>query len=1096
MYDNIFIFEWGVRAIPSNISYTNLQIINFVEAIIAVFLASDFMKRDYRLDTSEVFYVHPLSNAQYVIGKVWGNLKMFLVLNLVLLMIVAVIAFASNKVEFDALSFVEYLILINIPTLIFIIGLSIFMMSVFKNQAITFIVLLAYIGFSLFYLKDKCYFLFDYMSYFLPVMKSQVLGFVGLETILIQRGIYLLAGLGFIFISISRFPRLPNSPKGHYKWITVSIISLTVSGGLGIKYIYNIIENGNARKLYVETNNRYVDAPKIVVEEYNISVVQGERKIFANAAMKGKALKTSQEFIFHINPGLHIDSVLNGDGELLEFNRDRQIININAGKIVGEGENVSLKIVYSGRVDENFSYLDTSEDVLNTYKNIGGVAVNCGKKYCFQEPKYVLFTPETCWYPKPGVSFSNKNAGWNQNYFSWFDLTVKPLKGLTPISQGETIIAEDSVSWRFLPETPLQNITLVIGQYNYKSVKSGNMEFGVWHFDKHDYFADKFDSIMDKVPGIVLDVLEGAERKYKLDYPFNRFNIVETPAQFTAYERSYTQAQDVMQPELSLFPEKGWSLRQFDIERMKKGNEYRYTDQQITEIERQENQLRRMLRTFIDEAIPVWGSDVPPTANPYSIHSQLLNFRFNIYSEKWTVANRIFEQYLKENNANNNPISNETRGINFVEKANMLLDKYSYHDILADEKNSYIINYVTKQITNQLFSEAEINIGTEAFRDTVLNMIKRNEFTNIELEQLLANLSSISNTDINENTEKWNAPIKLPYYNIQKPTITVVNDKGTETTVLNLVIDNLSNNQGVIHINVPVDNNPSTNNRDLNRRRAMTVTNLQDQGTINPITNRKIIFQAREKKHITILLDNIPSQININTLLSLNLPFEYKFTAENVRRENRALHETNSDVTVINDQPKEIVESIVDNEDENLFSFTQKATEGLLPKLLHKTKDTEFKYKDNPSWRLLNKWTPTIHDKFYGTYKNTAMVIESGKDEQTATWKVPVPEPGEYDIYYHFPYYRVTGEKKYVGGGGYRIRVRNNGPKSELKLTINHDGSNETAYLLLNETGWIRLLDTYSFDCDTITITVDNGKLKSAENFIIIADAVKIQKRK
>ena len=32
-----------------------------------------FLKRDKKRDTSEVFYVRPLSNAEYVIGKIWGN---------------------------------------------------------------------------------------------------------------------------------------------------------------------------------------------------------------------------------------------------------------------------------------------------------------------------------------------------------------------------------------------------------------------------------------------------------------------------------------------------------------------------------------------------------------------------------------------------------------------------------------------------------------------------------------------------------------------------------------------------------------------------------------------------------------------------------------------------------------------------------------------------------------------------------------------------------------------------------------------------------------------------------------------------------------
>ena len=76
---------WIAMSIPSNIPYLILLLLNTGQAVIAIFLASDFLKRDKKLDTSEVFYVRPLSNAEYVIGKIWGNLRVFLLLNLIIM---------------------------------------------------------------------------------------------------------------------------------------------------------------------------------------------------------------------------------------------------------------------------------------------------------------------------------------------------------------------------------------------------------------------------------------------------------------------------------------------------------------------------------------------------------------------------------------------------------------------------------------------------------------------------------------------------------------------------------------------------------------------------------------------------------------------------------------------------------------------------------------------------------------------------------------------------------------------------------------------------------------------------------------------------
>ena len=76
-----------MKALPANIPYVNLLLLNVVQAIIAIFLASDFLKRDKKLDTTDVIYVRPMTNGEYVMGKTIGNLGVFLVLNLIIFVI-------------------------------------------------------------------------------------------------------------------------------------------------------------------------------------------------------------------------------------------------------------------------------------------------------------------------------------------------------------------------------------------------------------------------------------------------------------------------------------------------------------------------------------------------------------------------------------------------------------------------------------------------------------------------------------------------------------------------------------------------------------------------------------------------------------------------------------------------------------------------------------------------------------------------------------------------------------------------------------------------------------------------------------------------
>ena len=47
---------WFAKSVSSNIPYLNLLLLNTGQAVVAVFLSSaEFLKRDKKLDTSEVF---------------------------------------------------------------------------------------------------------------------------------------------------------------------------------------------------------------------------------------------------------------------------------------------------------------------------------------------------------------------------------------------------------------------------------------------------------------------------------------------------------------------------------------------------------------------------------------------------------------------------------------------------------------------------------------------------------------------------------------------------------------------------------------------------------------------------------------------------------------------------------------------------------------------------------------------------------------------------------------------------------------------------------------------------------------------------------
>ena len=1328
--------NWLMRALPSNIPYINLLLLNTGQAIIAVFLSSEFLKADKKLDTSEVFYVHPLSNAEYVFGKIWGNIKVFFRLDLIIISLVVVFNFVS-KTPLDWGAYVLYFILICVPTLIFIFGLSVGMMLIFKNQAITFVVLLGYIALTLFYISDKFYYLFDYMVYNLPLVKSSIVGYTNWDIMINHRLIYLLLGIGFLCISIFLFRRLPNTKYGPYRWLVIAIVFIIGGCFAGYRHVANSLKIQNNRELYVQINNKYASTPKMVIDHYDITVEQQLESISAEATLLGKADESASVFTFCLNPTLQVSEVTE-NGDELSFTRDRQIILIDFGREIEKGDSTSFTIKYNGRVDESFCYLDIPTEILREQYAWGMYHID--KKYSFQTTDYILFTPETYWYPRPGVTFSNENPDWQQVYYSNYRLTVKTINGLKAISQGalkfpaekepairsnryeeidprsmfamggmrmgggpgggmffqgggggggfgrgggpgggggavfidtrtagggggggrggnqatggggnqssgrggnqslgggnqssgggqlrsqgsdfnqggggnrqggqgrdgdfrtqdgrgggnrdgrdstfrnrrdttlrarggdfrgqdgrggrmrdgggdSTMMArrdsilrarggdfggpngqggemrarirddgdsmrlrmrdgDDSIRFRmrvdgdslsldsgdaiaiseievidslFIYETdfPAPAISLIIGDYEQHCIEVDYARYNVWNLKSNNFFVASFDSIIDTLPSQLRMRKSAIEASYSLSYSFKRFSIVETPIQFQSYTRTWTMAQEKMQPEMVLFPEKGCLFNSLDvvqqIKNIKQGakmngqdlsdgdaamrffNMFMGTFQRTDEIS---NTVERNTRNFITKP------------NPYFIFPQLYNYRYNIFSSEWTIANRLIELYLQNKN-DNNAWMRQANGISNSEKANLLMQKRPFKELLVDPEQRDILDNIIALKAFTLFAPAERNIGNTAFRDTLRAYLNENIFTNISFEDMLTQLSEIADEDLSALLDTWDAPTNLPVYLIGLPEITYIINRDVEVYVVKLQITNDSEYDGIIDVETLFGGGGGGFN--------FGVSSALD----DPRAKRKISFDAGETKQIVTVWDQAPRGINVNTLISANLPNIINQPLNNIIRERNVPIPEEGDFLIENVSYILPGEVIVDNEDAGLFEFSKPDIVGLLPKWLDDTEDNKFPYSGIDPRRPPLQWTMTTNDKYYGTHVRSAHTIKNGSGSQWASWKVPVPEKGFYDLYYHVFESEEVRRMRNQGGRG----VANMEYQFKVKYS---DGGEQNVYLNLQRAreGWNRLgVGVFDFrNDDTIRVILSNN----SGIRLVTADAVKIVRR-
>lgn len=1059
---------WAIRAIPSAIPYFNLLILNVAQAIIAVFLASDFLKRDKKLDTTEVIYMRSMTNGEYVIGKTWGNLQVFLVLNIAVVIMALIFNALAQNTAIDWVSYGLYLVLISVPTLIFIMGLSFLLMSVIRNQAITFVIVLGYIGITLFLFQAKYYYIFDYMAFNIPMVSSDIVGLGNLEVILMHRGIYLGLGLGFIFLTIFLLKRLPQSEAMTLFSLVFGVVFMAGGGYLAYNHINQFKKTENLRTEMVELNNKYVQEPTLTIISNNLEVEHKNQiiEVVSKLKVKNETSQNLDKLIFSLNDGLNItDLKLNGN--TIPFLREKHLVIVSEEISMLPDDEAEVEFSYGGTINEASCYLDIEEEKMQ--EKYGKFVLNVDKRFAFITPGYVLLTPEANWYPKSGVTYSSTNVRWFQPQFTDFSLKVKTKENLQAVSQG--IIREISAGeFSFENKNPLTQIILTIGNYQQKSLKTkDSIEFGIWYFEGHDYFSELFPETKDTIPAVLSDRFGDLQRTYNLNYDFERLSLVEVPAQFKSFERMWSSSQELIQPEQILIPEKGFMIREADIENQKKrvGRWGRGRDSDMTPKDKEMRVMGELFRKFTTETERDYrggrgGMTVTTAANPYFIFPMLYNFQNNIQSNEWPITNRIFEAYLKNKVTDMRSVfMSNFGGENEDVRANIALQDSTFQQILADPNQQTIVDNVIKLKGDVLFSMIEWKAGQEEFEDFLSTVLNENKFRNISFEEFDEKINSTFGIELVPMMDDWFRAKSLPGYHISPIEAVKVKSGNAMRTMVKLKITNFSDDDGIVKLSFRLGGGPG-------RGRG-------GGGGGDETIDKLIFLEAHQTKSLSYLLNADPRMVVLNTMTSKNIPQTMMEFFRDIEEDPKAIPLEEEKVVDIPVRIKLPNETIVDNEDPG-FEYTTSENKSLLEKLIIKEKESASKYTGISWWRPPTNWTATTNSDFYGEYVRSAYYIKGGEGNLKAKWKIPVKNPGYHDVYFHLYKQRSRGRDRGEEKGEYNIVIHSEEGEEEVMLEAQNA-----------DEGWNHLGSFY-FSSDTALVELSN---KSQLRFLF-ADAVKI----
>ncbi len=1064
--------SWAIRSIPSAIPYFNLLILNVAQAIIAVFLASDFLKRDKKLDTTEVIYMRSMTNGEYVIGKTWGNLQVFLVLNIAVIAMALIFNLLAQNTSVNWTSYVIYLLLISIPTLVFIMGLSFMLMSVIRNQAITFVLVLGYIGITLFLLQAKYYYIFDYMAFNIPMLISDIAGMGNLDRVLIHRGIYLSFGISFIFLTIYLLKRLPQSEFMTVFSLVFSILFFAAGSYLGYRHISEFKSKEKLRNEIIDLNNKYVKEkfPSTLAQSISFKHKDNSLEAASKMTIANDHDENLTKLIFTLNDGLKIRSVkLNGQD--ISYQREHHLVVMNEGVSLQSGEKAEVEISYSGKINETGSYLDISEE--ERLEKHGRFILNVDKRHAFLTPDYVLLTPEINWYPKTGVTYSTTDVRWNQPEFIQFSLDVATKPGLQAISQGE-ITEVSPGNYTFRNNVPLNQISLAIGNYEKKSIQSDSVEYGLWFIKGHDFFSDKFPETQDTLAQLIKERLNDFERTYNLEYAFNHLFLVEVPAQFKTYERIWTSRQEYIQPEQVLLPEKGYMMREADFQGSKKRMERwgRRGDNNMTAKDMEIRLLYEFLGVFTREKARDFQRNrgsftVEELDNPFFIFPMFYNFQNNIQSEQWPITNRIFEAYLKSQSTDmRGMFMQNMQGLSKDEMANIALQDSTFEEILSDPKQKSIISNVIKLKGEVLFSTIQWQAGQEVFEEFLRELLREFRFKNINFEHFAARIKEQFGVELTPLMDDWFKAKNLPGYVFSPIDAVKVKSGDRMRTKVSLKITNFSDTEGVVKLSFRLGG------------RGGPGGGFGRGSGAEDMINKLVYLEPHQTKELSYMLNADPRMLIINTMTSQNIPQVIMQGIQNIKEDPRAIAiegEWISDLPVSKQQPGEI---IVDNEDPQ-FEITFSKEVSLLEKWLIDEEAGAKKFSGMNYWRPPLNWTAVTNSDFFGEYIRSAYYIKAGDGSMKAKWNVPLSEPGYYDVYYHLYKPRRFGRR---GGdeenGEYHFFIYSDDGAEEQTLSIQN--ANE---------GWNHLGSFY-FSPDTALIELTN----QSDSRLVFADAVRLVK--
>lgn len=1063
--------NWKIMALPCSIPLVNAYLFCVIQSLFATLFVTDFPRRERIRGALESILSRPINNSDYLWGKIIGNIILSGIVNLMIILLCLIFVHFGSDAPYRFGYYLFYFLTLNIPSLVFIMGISLWIIRLLKNRFITMFIVLVLLVLSIGWLPFLGHGIWDFLGSGVPNLFSDITGHVGLLHYTLHRLAYFFMGMGFISLSIYGMSRIPNNSIQIKKWngTGVSFIFLGIVCGFLFEYMY--IPDRKARKAYLDSFQEHWNETCCNVTRHDILVRQAGDMLYSESKLTLQNLNTKrlENIILFLNPGLQVVS-LKLSGQEIPFRRNHQVIIVDHP--LGPVDSVHLNLCYMGKIDERLTDLHLSDaEYENSFR--GDLFFPTGRRSAYVDNDYLLLTPASIWYPVTIPPVNPLNPTFSGRDYTHFTLTVAQPHQKILCSQGKALKKNDTCY--FKPSRPLAGVSLCGGDYELQERNTPNLTIRLYTFKNHLSPFRKLPSISGKVihRSLNKDIFD-SEIPYRwsdMDWyekGSGNLYLMETPLPFITEGRVGRERTGHVEPGMLLLPEGG-----FDLELKSLNDNFKNHGTEIM--------LRRLLESrdylvskYTHPLLGLGNNEYFRRINPYNVYALLDEPDLWIKSEEFPFVGFLFNQIcLKKKDFSRMSYFFISAHDKLYQSISTSLANHSLFELMQDVQIKRdvlhgIFQRKSKELLDRLLSYTKLDTFYTALTDVYRSrhgIISMDLFARLMDERLGMELEWDTILRDWLHTDHGQYFVTKDLYEYYYP----ANKMSDE-------VPHIQGKTGWVEVQGQVKNCGKTG--------GVVTVEFMNGGIVKEKQERYTCYlKPGEAKAFHLVCEGARGFVltTLNTGLSANYPQEFSFERRN-RKENKVfepLPGTWSDLDTSAFSPP-AGEIIVDNNDVH-FS-------------VHNAKETWFQkwFKRQPDVRNIagaipTRWTPSVEAIYHGDSVRSAYFKGFGDGTSTATWRVNVNEEGKYRIEAKVYRYPITMEHRNPQGVVYYYTINYGGKQEQVAAEL------DRYFEPLQLNGWVPLGE-FNFHKGEISITLSDYDELGRAGLAVVADAIRLQK--